>query len=60
MVSYLVSGNFYDLLFYHWFVDMLILNSMLYLFAKNHGLLSLPSHIPITQLYANKVPSLTT
>ncbi len=30
MLAYLVSGLFYDLLFYHWFVDLLILNSLLY------------------------------
>lgn len=30
MVAYLVSGLFYDLLFYHWLVDLLILNSLIY------------------------------
>lgn len=59
MVSFLISGLFYDLLFYHWFVDILILNSMLYLFAKNHGYLSLPSREPMSQFYPTRAQSLT-
>jgi O-antigen ligase len=60
MVSFLVSGLFYDLLFYHWFVDVLILNSMLYLFAKNHGYLSTPRGMPMAPFYRTTASTLTT
>jgi O-antigen ligase len=60
MVSYLMSGIFYDILFYHWFVDFLILNSMLYVFAKKYGYLSSPASMPVTPFYRTTASTLTT
>ena len=48
MVSYLISGNFYDVMFYHWFVDLIILNSMLHLLAAKKGLLVQQAPLPIS------------
>jgi hypothetical protein len=59
MVSYLVSGNFYDLLFYHWFVDLLILNSMLHLFAKKEGYLRTSVRMPTVPVYRATAPALS-
>ena len=37
MVAYLVSGLFYDILYYHWFPDILILNSIIYRQLSNQS-----------------------
>lgn len=57
MVSYLVSGNFYDLMFYHWFVDLVILNAMLYLFAAKEGFLIQRARLPVVPMYSRTSPT---
>lgn len=57
MVSYLVSANFYDLMFYHWFVDFVILNSMLYLFATKEGFLLQRARVAVAPMFSRASPT---
>lgn len=52
MVIYLINGGFYDVMYYHWFPDLVIINSMLYLFAAKEGLMVQPARFPIVSTYS--------